>query len=96
MSKKILGYLSGILGVVTIIGTLIWAYYAKDEKGVVHLEGNELYASIFLMLASLTLIFGSISLRASIEKGDKISKKAVLSGLAVAGIIFLWRFSVTM
>ncbi|MBT2680688.1 hypothetical protein J7E38_16885 [Bacillus sp. ISL-35] len=53
-----------------------------------------MYAIIFLVLASL--ITGAISLRASIEKGDKISRKAVLSGLAVAGIIFLWRLSVTM
>jgi hypothetical protein len=96
MSKKILGYLSSILGVVTIIGVLVWGYYAKDENGIVHLEGNEMYAAIFLVLASLALITGAISLRASIEKGDKISRKAVLSGLAVAGIIFLWRLSVTM
>lgn len=96
MSKKKLGYLSSILGVVTIIGVLIWGYYAKDENGIIHLEGNEMYAAIFLVLASLALITGAISLRASIEKDDKISRKAVLSGLAVAGIIFLWRLSVTM
>lgn len=96
MSKKLLGIISGVLGSTTILGAIIWAYNAADENGTVHLEGNENYAYLFLTLGILSLITGSIALRATNEKGDKISKKAIISGLALALFFFIWRLSVTL
>lgn len=96
MSKNLLSIISGTLGVSTILGALIWAYTAADENGTVHLEGNENYAYLFLALGILSLITGSIALRATNEQGDRISKKAIFSGLALAVFFFIWRLSVTL
>ncbi|WP_144475376.1 hypothetical protein [Cytobacillus oceanisediminis] len=96
MSKKVLTYITAIVIPVTLIWGILWAFNAADEDGTIHLEGNEPYAYLFLGLSITGLITGSIALRAMNEKGDKISKKTVFSGLAVAAIFFLWRLSVSL
>lgn len=95
MSKKVLGYISGITVLVTIPAFFIWAYFAKDENGKVQLEGNELIAYIFLALSLLAVTTGSIALRATNENSKKVSKKTIISGLAVAVIFVLWRLSLS-
>lgn len=88
MSKKLLTIITGIIIVCTLTGAIIWAISEADENGKIYLEGNENIAYIFLGLSILGLITGSISLRASNEEGDIISKKSVLSGVALATIFF--------
>ncbi|WP_079504967.1 hypothetical protein [Mesobacillus jeotgali] len=95
MSKKVLSYISGITVLVTIPAFFIWAYFAKDQHGKVHLEGNEFTAYLFLALSLLAVTTGSIALRGTKENNNKVSKKTVLSGLAVAVIFVLWRLSLT-
>ncbi|MBT2642282.1 hypothetical protein J7I80_08600 [Bacillus sp. ISL-41] len=96
MSKKLLTIITGIIIVGTLTGAIIWAISEADENGVIYLEGNENIAYIFLGLSILGLITGSISLRATNDEGDIISKKSVLSGLALAVIFFIWRLSVAL
>ncbi|MBT2680685.1 hypothetical protein J7E38_16870 [Bacillus sp. ISL-35] len=96
MSKKVLTYITAIIIPVTLISGIIWAFNAADADGTIHLEGNETYAYLFLGLSITGLITGSIALKATNEKGDKISKKTILSGLALAAIFFLWRLSVAL
>jgi hypothetical protein len=96
MSKKLLTIITGIIITVTLIGGSIWILSAADETGNIQYEGNEDIFYIFLGLSLLGLITGSIALRATNEEGDIISKKSVLSGLALAAIFFIWRLSVSL
>ena len=97
MSKKVLTYITAILIPGTLIGGIIWAFNADaDGDGIIHLEGNETYAYLFLGLSITGLMAGSILLKATNEKGDKISKKTIIAGLALAAMFFLWRLSVSM
>lgn len=96
MSKKLLTIITGIIITVTLIGGSIWILSAADETGNIQYEGNEDIFYIFLGLSLLGLITGSIALRATNEEGDIISKKSVLSGLALAAIFFIWRLSVAL
>lgn len=97
MSKKVLTYITAIIISITLIGGSIWILNAEtNEDGNIPFEGNETFAYLFLGLSITGLITGSISLKATNEKGDKISKKTVLSGLALAAIFFLWRLSVAL
>jgi hypothetical protein len=97
VSKKVLTYITGIIISVTLIGGSIWILNAEtNEDGNIPYEGNETYFYLFLGLSITGLITGSIALRATNEKGDKISKKTILSGLAFAVMFFLWRLSVSL
>jgi hypothetical protein len=97
MSRKMLTYITAILIPGTLIGGIIWALNAdSDGDGIIYLEGNETYAYLFLGLSITGLVTGSILLKATNEKGDKISKKTILTGLAFAVMFFLWRLSVSM
>jgi hypothetical protein len=97
MSKKVLTYITAILIPGTLIGGIIWVLNADaDGDGTIYLEGNETYANLFLGLSITGLIAGSILLKATNEKGDKISKKTILAGLGFAAMFFLWRLSVAL
>ncbi|MBT2680686.1 hypothetical protein J7E38_16875 [Bacillus sp. ISL-35] len=97
MSKKVLTYITGIIISITLIGAFIWIFTVDaDADGNIPYEGNETYFYLFLGLSITGLITGSISLKATNEKGDKISKKTLLSGLAFAVMFFLWRLSVSL
>ena len=97
MSKKLLLVLSAILIVVSVGGILVWAFFIADTyNGVIPVKGNEPILYTFLALALLGMITIGISISASNEEGKKVSKKAVLSGLAIAFFFFIWRLAVTL
>ncbi|WP_079504971.1 hypothetical protein [Mesobacillus jeotgali] len=97
MSEKVLTYITGIIISITILGFFLWIYNVEaNADGNIPYEGNETYFYLFLGLCIAGLITGSISLKATNEKGDKISKKTILSGLAFAVMFFLWRLSVSL
>ena len=96
MSKKLLTIITGIIITVTLVGGSSWILTAADETGNIQYEGNEDIFYIFLGLSLLGLITGSIALRATNEEGDVVSKKSLLSGLALAAIFFIWRLSVAL
>ena len=96
MSKKLLTAITGIIISVTLVGGFIWIFSAADENGNIQYEGNENFFYIFLSLCILGMITGSIALRATNDEGDIVSKKSVLSGLALAAIFFIWRLSVAL
>jgi hypothetical protein len=96
MSKRLLEVVAVICITITLIGSTIWVITAADENGVVYFKGNEMYVYTFLTLGLIGMITGSIALRATNESGNKVSKKTIVSGLAVAVIFLLWRLSVTL
>jgi len=97
MSKKFLLVLSAILIVVGVGGLLIWVFFiAETQNGSIPVKGNESTLYTFLAITVLGMITTGISMSASNEEGKKVSKKAVLSGLAIAVFFFIWRLSVTL
>ncbi|MBT2680691.1 hypothetical protein J7E38_16900 [Bacillus sp. ISL-35] len=96
MSRRLMEIIAAISGTITLIGSIIWVITAADENGVVHFEGNEMYVYTFLVLGLIGMVTGSIALKATNEKGDKINKKTLISGVIFAAIFLVWRLSVTL
>lgn len=90
-----------ILSVIFIIfgggGFLFWAFFiAESQNGSIPVKGNEPIIYTFLTLCVLGMITIGITISADKEEGNKVSKKAALSGLAIAVVFFLWRLSVAL
>ena len=97
MSKKFFIIVSVILLAVGGGGFLTWVFLIADsQNGVIPVKGNEPILYTFLVIALLAMVTIGISMSADKEEGDKVSKKAVLSGLAIAVCFFLWRLTVAL
>ncbi len=97
MSKKFFMIASVILLIAGVGGFLVWAFLiAENKNGIIPLEGNETIAYTFLTLCLIGMVTTGISISADKEKGNKVSKKAVISGLAIAVSFFLWRLAVAL
>jgi hypothetical protein len=97
MSKKFFIISSVILLIVGGGGFLFWAFFiAESQNGSIPVKGNEPIIYTFLTLCVLGMITIGITISADKEEGNKVSKKAVLSGLAIAVVFFLWRLSVAL
>lgn len=97
MSKKFFMILSVIFIIFGGGGFLFWAFFiAESQNGSIPVKGNEPIIYTFLTLCVLGMITIGIAISADKEEGDKVSKKAVISGLAIAVVFFLWRLSVAL
>lgn len=97
LSKKFFMFLSVIFLIVGVGGFVVWAFLIADsQNGVIPLEGNEPIAYTFLVICLMGMVTVGISISADKEEGNKVSKKAVISGIAIAATFFLWRLAVAL
>ena len=90
-------FLSVIFLIVGVGGFVVWAFLIADsQNGVIPLEGNEPIAYTFLVICLMGMVTVGISISADKEEGNKVSKKAVISGIAIAAAFFLWRLAVAL
>ena len=90
-----------ILSVIFIVfgggGFLFWAFFiAESQNGVIPVKGNE---PIILYLLDVMFTWNDYNWDHYLsfkEEGNKVSKKAVLSGLGIAVAFFLWRLAVAL
>ncbi|WP_210367645.1 hypothetical protein [Bacillus sp. REN3] len=80
-----------------VVGSFfIWGYSVQEEEGLIVPSEHELLLVIFIFFMFIGLILAGMNLSSIKEKGEKVSRKMVLTGLCIALLFLIWRIMMSI
>lgn len=69
----------------------VWAYDVEKESGVIDPKDHQTTLIIFVAFMIVGLILAGIDFSSEKEKGNKITRKSVITGVTIALLFLVWR-----
>ncbi|MBT2680687.1 hypothetical protein J7E38_16880 [Bacillus sp. ISL-35] len=90
MKKKTLTAISYIYSILVFGSFCIWGYLVEKEEGVIDPTKHEMPLILFIGLMLIAVVLAGVDFTSVKEKGSKITRKAVLTGIVMGLLVIAW------
>jgi hypothetical protein len=91
VKKRTLTPIAFIYNTIVFGGFFLWGYFVQKEEGVINPSKHEIPLIIFVAFMLIGVVLAGIDFSGEKEKGKKISRKTVITGVSIAVLFLVWR-----